>query len=259
MLDVEAPSYRPHSGRPDCRVLSLLDSAPSQQTLACFVVPDGHPAADSCRGIESAVFREFFQNSAEDLQAAYEPYEAASTWLLVVDRHRQRVAGTLRIIEHSAAGLKTLVDVSRPPLSIPTIRVLREHHVDLASCLDIGTLAVMPEYRGDHLVASELYGQLYALGRKNRIKHAVTVLDDHAYQQLVTVLGVPWVPMCGSEPGPYLGSTKSHAVVAEVGKMAAASEKHAASLPAQVRAVVAPLARRIFRGEGLVAPISAKA
>lgn len=255
---MEPQSYRPHSGRTDYRLLSLLDSAPSQQSLACYVVPHGHPLANSARGVESAVFREFFRNSAEDLQAAYEPYEPASTWLLVVDRHRQRVAGTVRVIKYSAAGLKTLVDVSRPPLSIPTIRVLREHRVDLASCWDIGTLAVLPEYRGDHLAASELYGQLYALGRKNLIRHAVTVLDDHAYQQLVTVLGVPWVPMCGAKPGPYLGSSKSHAVVAEVGKMAAASEKHVATL-GSLRAVVEPLSNRIFRGEGLVAPIFVRA
>lgn len=240
-------------------MLGLLDPEPSQQSLACFVVPDGHPAADSCRGIESAVFREFFGNDPETMQAAYEPYEAASTWLLVVDRHRQRVAGTIRVIKHSSAGLKTLVDVSRPPLSIPTFRVLEQHGVDLAKTWDVGTLAVLPEYRGDHLVASELYGQLYSAARRARVKHLVTVLDDHAYQQLVTVLGVPWEPMCGSEPGPYLGSVKSHAVVGHLAKALPAVEKHVASLPAKMREVVGPLARRIFRGEGLVTPISARA
>lgn len=255
---MEPQSYRPHSGRTDYRLLSQLDSTPSQQSMACYVVPHGHPLANSARGIESAVFREFFGNDPATMQAAYEPYEAASTWLLVVDSHLRRAAGTIRVIKHSAAGLKTLVDVSRPPLGIPTFRVLEQHRLDLAKTWDIGTLAVLPEYRGDHLVASELYGQLYALGRRNRIKHAVTVLDDHAYQQLVTVLGVPWVPMCGSEPGPYLGSAKSHAVVAEVDKMAPASEKHVASLPVEMREVVGPLARRIFRGEGLAAPICLK-
>lgn len=255
---MEPQSYRPHSGRTDYRLLSLLDSAPSQQPMSCYVVTHGHPLANSARGIESAVFREFFHNSAEDLQAAYEPYEWASTWLLVVDRHRQRVAGTLRIIKYSAAGLKTLVDVSRPPLSIPTFKVLEQHGVDLAKTWDIGTLAVLPEYRGDHLVASELYGQLYTAAQRAGVKHAVTVLDDHAYQQLVTVLGVPWEPLCGSEPGPYLGSAKSHAVVGHLGKALPAVEKHVASLPAEIRAVVEPLARRIFRGEGLVAPVFAR-
>lgn len=256
-MDVETPSYRPHSGRPDCRILKLIDPAPSQNALACYVVRHGHPAADSCRGIESAVFREFFDNDQETLQEAYGPYEEASAWLLVVDRHKRRAAGCLRVIKPSGACLKTLRDISNPPLSIRQLDALNRHRMQLAKTWDIGTLAVLPEYRGDHLVASELYGQLFAALRRARVRHVVTVLDDHAYQQLATVLGVPWEHICGSEPVAYLGSAKSHAVVCDVAKVLPAVEKHAAAL-GSMRAVVGPLARRIFLGEGLVAPICAK-
>lgn len=233
----------------------LLERLPGVQPLVCFEVRPSHPAADLARGIESAVFREFFNNTPDQLAEAYAPYEEASRWLLVLDRHRQRAAGCLRYIVPSAAGMKTLVDARQPPLNIPTMQALREHDIDLARCWDVGTLAVMPDHRGNHEVALELYAHIFHAARRNHVQDMLAVLDDHAYKQLHDVLGVPWVHLCRSGPVAYLGSAKSHAVTFKVAVALQAVDEHVAALPQAIRDVVEPLARRLHVD---VLPIFAK-
>jgi len=48
------------------------------------------------------------------------------------------------------------------------------------------------------------------------IEHLVSIVDDRALRMLKGHLAIPFVSLADSEPGPYLGSDKSHAVYAFV-------------------------------------------
>jgi len=214
-------SYRPPVSEVDPRLRDLLNERPlpGDKRFGCYRLTDSSPYADVARAVECSVFQEFFGNDPEVMTEAYAPYEAHSTFLLVVDRELQRPAGALRIISHSENGLKTLNDIAREPLSISVPQAVDYHGLDLEKCWDVGTLAVLKPYRGqatDHLVTMMLYGLFYTAACKSKIDHIVTVLDKHAYSQLTEKLMLPFEPIAGSEPFNYLGSESSRAAYLNV-------------------------------------------
>ncbi len=83
----------------------------SNTPFGLYVIPSADPAAELARAVERDVFFEYFGNTAEMLAAEYDPYEASSVHLCVVDHLRGQAAGAMRLILPSAAGLKTSVDL----------------------------------------------------------------------------------------------------------------------------------------------------
>jgi hypothetical protein len=252
-----AESYRPPAPGRDARLLRLLLEFPiqSQTRFGCYRIADSSRYSDIARSVECSVFEEFFGNVPAVMTEAYGGYEAHSMFLLVVDRELQQPAGALRVIEHSPSGLKTLNDIQGAPLRLPTAKVMNYHHIsDLSRCWDVGTLAVLKPYRGqatDHLVSTMLYGLLYRELCRAGIEHLITVLDKHAYRQLTEMLGVPFVPIAGSEPFDYLGSASSRASYVHVPDVKSAVDQFMASLPANVRCLLQPYTSRLIDGEGL--------
>jgi hypothetical protein len=227
-----------------------------QGRFGCYRIAGSSEYGDVARDVECTVFQHFFGNSPELLADEYAAYEAASTFLLVVDRELGRPAGALRVIAHSDHGLKTLNDIAQEPLSIPTDAVAQYHGIrDLENCWDVGALAVLKDYRGrgeDHVVSTTLYGLFVAEARRARIDHVVAIIDSHAYTQLTQVVGMPFTTIAGSEPFEYLGSTRNFAAIMAVPEIVPAIEAHMSRLerqgaPRQLRSLVS----RVVYGEGL--------
>jgi hypothetical protein len=252
-------SYRPPAPGTDERLQQLMLEQPfaGDDRFGCYLISDNSRYSDIARAIECSVFQEFFGNGPSIMAREYGPYEAHSKFLLVVDRKTQQPAGALRIIQHSDNGLKTLNDIALEPLSIPTQTVIDYHGIeDLSQCWDVGSLAVLKPYRGEaagHLVSTMLYGLFYSLVCKLGISHVVAILDGHAFAQLTEKFSVPFVPIAGSQPFPYLGSDNNRAAYARVSAVVPTMETKTEMLEETTRKILKPHLLRMMYGAGLPA------
>jgi hypothetical protein len=252
-----ADSYRLSPATADKRLAALLEEwpLPEGKQFGTYLIPHNSRFSDIARVVECTVFERFFGNTAECMAEAYAPYEEHSLFLLAIDQLQRRPAGTIRIILPSGKGLKSLNDISGAPLHISAEMIEQQHGITNARrCWDIGTLAVHKEYRAansDHMVSLMLYGHLFALLRRRCIQHMVTILDRHAYAQLVEVLGAPIIPLAGSEPFSYLGSDSSRACYAAVATATGLMEAHLASLPPEVQSLLKPYVARFLYCEDM--------
>jgi len=237
------------------RALIHQHPLPGDGRFGCYLIAGTNRYGDIARSVECSVFQHFFGNTANVMQEAYGPYEQSSQFFLIVDRHEQTAAGTLRIIASSPLGLKTLNDIALPPLGLSE-RSVCEHHgiTDLARCWDIGTLAVLKAYRGqksDHLVGTMLYGALHRAAVELGVDHAVTILDKHAYAQLTQMLAVPFEPIAGSLPFDYLGAADSRAAYLYFPKVIPTVEGYLGRLDETIRSSLRPYIGRVIYAEGV--------
>jgi hypothetical protein len=231
----------------------------SEGRFGCYSIADSSPYSDLARGVECCVFQQFFGNDPAVMSAEYGPYEAHSSFFLVVDRELMQPAGALRVIANSDRGLKSLNDIALPPLSISLEKVIHHHRIeDLDKCWDVGTVAVRKEYRGratDHLVSTLLYGMLRFEAQRAGMEHFVAILDTHAYRQLVQLIGAPFVPIADSEPFEYLGSVSSIAVTLRVSEIVESIEGHMQRMDSALQPLVRPLLGRIIYDSELPAVV----
>lgn len=170
--------------------------------------------SDLARDIERRVFETFFGNDAQEMAQEYGPYEQSSRFFLFIDCMNKQPVGALRVISNSNRGLKTLNDAQGKPFNVKIKDVACQHSInDLDKAWDVGTVAVLPEYRSTNGLASiQLYRAMYISALKNQVDHLFAVVDDKPLQLLRDFLGIPFIPLAGSNSGPYLGSDMSHAV-----------------------------------------------
>jgi len=170
------------------------------------------------RHVERAVFEESFGNDASQMIKEYGPYELSSIFFIAIDRDAKLPTGALRAIHNSSAGLKTLNDMQHDPFNVNFDDAMQYHNItNLDEAWDIGTVAVLPEYRASRSMPSvQLYRTMYLAALKGGIDHLVSVVDDKLLKTLTERLSIPFVPISGSKPVPYLGSDKSSAVYAYV-------------------------------------------
>jgi hypothetical protein len=188
--------------------LLALHPPTSARRFVCYSLSGTGPFADLGRTVELDVFGEVFSSDQAEMDREYGPYEDASRFFVVMDQRLRRPAGVLRVIANSAAGLKTLNDVAGAPLHLSPAQVQAQHALaDLDRCWDVGTLAVLPEYRrvGGRTVSLLLYRALFLHAGRHGVEHVVTIMDGHAHRVLL-MLGIPLVPLCGSEAFDYLGT-----------------------------------------------------
>ena len=188
--------------------LLTLHPPTSSHRFVCYSLSGTGRFADLGRTVELDVFGAVFGSDRAEMDREYGPYEDASRFFVVMDQRRRQPAGVLRVIGNSAIGLKTLNDIAGEPLRISPAEVQEQHGIaDLDRCWDVGTLAVLPEYRriGGRTVSLLLYRALYLHARRQEVEHVVTIMDGHAHRVLLA-LGVPFVPICGSEPFDYMGT-----------------------------------------------------
>jgi hypothetical protein len=147
------------------------------------------------------------------LHEAYDPYEGASLFLLMVDHLRRKPAAVLRMLLPSPAGFKSLNDIESQ-WGQPIDEVLARTGVefDYDSLWDVATLAVGREYRGEAtqgLVTLGLYQGMDMLSTLVDLKHGIAILDLIVYDNVQKSFHRPFQPFVGVEPMRYLDSPSS--------------------------------------------------
>ncbi len=197
----------------------LLQARPSRSdsNFICYELDSASHYTPIGQFVEARVFEAAFGNTPEDMQREYGPYEEASRFFVTIDRKNQSPVGVTRAIEGTPAALKTFHDLPRWLPNIDMELVYRLHDIRPDTALwDVGTLAVLPEYRdgsGKGSAASiQLFRALYISALRHSITGMVSIIDKKAHKKLTQFLGVPFTPLGNTEPFSYLGSESSRAV-----------------------------------------------
>ena len=228
----------------------LLASEPRDATaFGLYVIDGAAPAAELARAVERAVFLEYFGNTPEMLRAEYDAYEASSTFLTVIDHRRRCVAGMIRVIRPSAAGFKSLDDIEAV-WRAPVDELVREGGPGHSApdAIDIATLAVSPEYRGDAtsgLISLALYQAVTQLAGANGMRWLIAVLDLIVLDLIQSQTCRPFTAYAGLDPLSYLDSPSSLPVFSDL-------HEYAARLETLDRSMFEIL----FEGSGLEAAVS---
>lgn len=166
---------------------------------------------DIGREVETEVFSESFGLSAEEVENQYGRYDAASEFIVLIDRQRCCAAGAIRLVRWSEAGLPTFVDMSALPHWGATLEDAYDFHGwndRLEQVGDVATLAVRAPYRGSSVVSAAIYHGLYWHSLRANLTRWFVMLDDAVYG-LFQALGMPWEPICALPAGPHAGSDRT--------------------------------------------------
>lgn len=217
----------------------------ADRRFVCYRVSGNSEFSDIGRHLERQVFEETFPgNDAAFMACEYGPYECASIFFLSVDRANERAIGVLRVIRNSPAGLKTVNDLAQPesPVHLTFEQVVAYHNIkELGGAWDVGTVAIPKRYRRSGVSASlQLYRGMYVTALEQNIEHLVAVIDKAPLLALTDYLGIPFVPLCGSDYFSYLESAESRAVYGYVPSFYDAVDKRLQEMsgdPVAVRAL----------------------
>lgn len=197
------------------RVTSLLKDQPPKvdNPVVCYQL-EGDVMNDVARTVERIVFEKRFGNDASTMNDIYGPYEDASMFFMVVDQINAQPVGALRVIQNSDAGLMTLNTLPPEATDTPIEEIQAHHHMSsLDDCWDIGTVAVLPEYRRSGQSASILLYRAMTLSAiQHDINHIVSVIDEKPLETMVKYLGISFEPLHTTKPFSYEGSDASVAV-----------------------------------------------
>ena len=191
----------------------LVGAVAPKAAFGTYVVASAHPAAALGRHLEKEVFGDVFGNSEELLAAEYDPYEASSLFIVVVDHRRRAAAGVMRLVLPSPAGLKSLEDVRRIWGFDPD-GLVRSTGFDPRSSLiwDLATLAVGRDYRGagaKGLVSLALWQAVGVMAHRVGVDLLVAIIDVPVYRLLQLKLGRAFAPFEDAPARPYLDSPAS--------------------------------------------------
>lgn len=181
-----------------CReLLHQYENRPNNQ-LGCYILPGDSKFSNLGRYVESSVFLDTFGNTPETMAEEYGPYESASDLIVVIDQDIEKPVGVLRTIKNSQAGLKSLVDLKKTPLGLEAAEVCEKFDINPDRCIDVGTLAILPEYRartGNILPSLLMYRALYLRYLNNpEYDHVITIIDKDAEKNLYK-LSFPFKPI----------------------------------------------------------------
>jgi hypothetical protein len=168
---------------------------------------------EEARACESDVFLQWYGNTRAQLNEEYGGYEPSSVFLALADDGGD-VHGVARLISPSSRGLKTLVDLERPPWELEGRRSAAAAGLDPARTWDVGTLGIRSGLagRGAHTAAS-LYHGLVLTARANDVRSFVGILDDRL-RRLLLSMGIVLNTLPGAGSGAYLGSPRSTPIYA---------------------------------------------
>lgn len=198
--------------------LSQADSVPSTK-YGCYIIPGTSKFSNLGRSVEGPVFSQRFGNTPADMHREYGSYEEASEFYVVMYHEQTLPIGVMRVIKNSPAGLKTLEDLEKYDLGFTKKDVLKHHNVSVDRCVDVGTLAVRPEFWGErtiHLPSLAIYRTLYlqVLNDTTPYDHVTTIIDSDAETGLEN-FEFPFLPMCDGDYFSYIGSERSRALIAQ--------------------------------------------
>lgn len=196
-------------------IAGFLQYQPEEPTakIECYQVEDA-ALQDVARTVERIVFERSFGNDAAQMQEIYGPYEDASTFFLSIDTATQRPVGALRAIRHSSAGLMTLNTLPAEATRVTAEQIIEQYGMgSQETTWDIGTVAVLPEYRRDGQgVSVQLYRAMYLAAMQEGIEHLTSIIDERPLETMTKYLGIPFEQIKGTQPFSYEGSAKSVAV-----------------------------------------------
>ena len=215
------------------RIKQLVsDIMPSEQvragrTMGLHVIEGSDVHADIGRYVEWQVFENAFGNDIDTMRSEYEPYDSASVFLTLVDYEKQQPAAVIRLIKpEGPKGLKSLNDLISPTLEQPdgtqiqnpwyeagdTLESrLNEVGNDGSKIVDIGTMAVMPEYRSAHAQAGAsavLYSSCARWSFEQDYPFWVTIIDERALR-MIQSWGEPFENFDHADYASYLDSSSS--------------------------------------------------
>jgi GNAT superfamily N-acetyltransferase len=176
-----------------------------------LLVADSSDEVDAARRVEAQVFLQAFGNTPELMAREYGPYELRSRFVAVIDDRSGAAVGTARLIAAAADPVKTLVDVAAEPWNLSVADSLGAVGLASRTVWDVGSLAVDPRFRAGSSgaeVSVALCHGIWRYARNCGVPGLVTILDERV-RRLVRALGLPWYPMAGATPRPYLGSPAS--------------------------------------------------
>lgn len=198
----------------ELRELTIEVSAPGAvEPFGAYLFGSDEPGAELGRYLERVVLLESFGNTAGDLAREYGPYEASSSFIVVVDHQRQLPAGVMRVVHPSPVGLKSLNDLESEWGE--SVEVLMERvgmECAFGKIWDIATLAAPIEYRAratGGLVTMGLYQTLTLAAQAAGIEMFVAILDMPVFRLLRWKLRMIFAGYPGVGPRPYLGSQAS--------------------------------------------------
>lgn len=217
--EFESRSARPRYDMSDDEMTSgvadfLQDAHESPVTkIQCYLVEDD-TMKNVARAVERTVFERSFGNDATQMQEIYGPYEETSMFFLSIDTVEQRPVGALRAVSRSDAGLMTFNTLPREATQLEPEQIIEHYQMEsLDNVWDIGTVAVLPDYRRDGKgVSVQLYRAMYLAAMREGIEHLTSIIDERPLETMTKYLGIPFEKMIGTQPFSYEGSAKSVAV-----------------------------------------------
>lgn len=246
MQEVIAPSYYSHEDDSDHEAteprydfgheqihdlskefLETRELKPDSQ-FGCYAIDGSNKYSNLGRYVESTVFLDAFGNTPNLMANEYGPYENSSEFFVVMDHESEMPVGVLRTIRNSEAGLKSLNDLKETPLQLDAGEICDKYDIDPNRCIDVGTLAIIPEFRtrvGNILPSLLLYRTLYLRYLNNpAFDHVVTIIDKKAEKNLYR-LGFPFKPI-DERYFTYIDSTESRALYGVNNEFYPSVEKH---------------------------------
>jgi hypothetical protein len=163
---------------------------------------------ESARECEADVFSRWYGNTRAQLDEEYRSYEESSVFLTIADRDGVAVAAARLLAPGGSAGLKTLVDIGRPPWSVDGHRSAAAVGLDLSSTWEVATLGTRVGGAAVSRLSFALYHGLIAVQRANRMTSFVAVLDERV-RRLLSSVGLTTRALPGTGTAPYLGSPAS--------------------------------------------------
>ena len=214
------------------KIVDLLERQPppSDKRIVCYQLDN--ETSDVARTVECQVFYKAFNNDPAEMAKIYGPYEAASRFYLSIDQYTSQPVGALRAIVDSEVGSMTLNDLPEKAMTKPQEQIMIDHRIDsLDTCWDIGTVAVLPEYRTkDNGAAVQLYRAMYVDAMKNDVSHILAIINKQVCDKMTGYLGIPFEQLSGTSSFDYEGSDNNVAVSGYVPDFYSRMRRHSHSI-----------------------------
>lgn len=217
------PNYRVEEGEARAQCADLIAERGESligQKYGCYVIGSDDPHSNLGRFVESKVFYETFQNTPETMEEEYLPYDERSDFYVVVDHEESLPIGVLRVIKNTENGLKSLEDLARVGVGFDKEAVCKAYELDPERCADVGTLAVLEQYRGSNsdagytpslLTYRTLYKEILS---NDDFDYTIAMIDKRAERGL-NKLKFPFKPVFDGGYFKYLDSEETITLIAK--------------------------------------------
>lgn len=205
------------------RDMTPTDKVRAGRKQGVHIIDGSDPDSDIARFVEWKVFDVEFHNDLEEMSDLYSLYDSTSTFLVVLDYENSTPVGVVRLIEPTDVGNLTLKEITHPDSpwynenETEKLRLLEIGNIPERT-LDIATMAVMPEYRSSHAIdgtSAALYSTCVQWSLSHGYDIWTTIVDQKIFNQMQS-WGEPFTPFTGTEFKPYMGSSNSIPVHADL-------------------------------------------